>query len=59
MGLAELDFVLLSIGELSSRYKNINYYKEFVHSSEQLAMNTAAYFNAEYWKNYFIFRIVY
>lgn len=46
-------------GSMSSRYNNIDYYKGFIHASEQLAENVAADFHEEYWKDYFDFRVIY
>ena len=46
-------------GSMSSRYKNIEYYKAFIQSSENLAKYMILEFKDKYWKDYFIFRVVY
>lgn len=46
-------------GSMSSRYKNVAYYKGFIRSSDNLAECMKADFPDQYWEDYFNFRIVY
>lgn len=46
-------------GSMSSRYKNVEYYRTFICASENLAKEMAPVFPDKYWIDYFIFRIIY
>ena len=46
-------------GSMSSRYKNVDYYKGFIEASKNLAKEMANSFPEKYWTDYFDFRVVY
>lgn len=55
----ELYFYRVGAGSMSSRYKNVAYYKRFIQASEKLRDSLTVDFPEKYWTDYFLFRIVY